>query len=210
MTSHPKDMTDDLINCYKESKKLMPLLHLPIQSGSNNILKLMNRKHNIEQYLSVYKRLKKINKNIEFSSDFIIGYPGESDKDFKETIKLIDEINFINSYSFIFSSRPGTVASNLKNIDKKITEERLKIIQNKLFNKQIKRNKLLENEVLEVLVENQMKNSTKLFGRTEHMTPVVFEGDKSNIGKIILVKIETSNQNTLFGKIKINKKKMVA
>ena len=130
-------MTEDLIDCYRISKKLMPLLHLPVQSGSNNILKLMNRKHNINDYLLIYEKLKKINKSIEFSSDFIIGYPGESDQDFKNTIKLIKKINFINSYSFIFSPRPGTVAEKLAIIDKSILEKRLKIIQNILFQNQI-------------------------------------------------------------------------
>ena len=119
-TSHPKDMTDDLIDVYKNSKKLMPLVHLPIQSGSDKILNLMNRKHSIKTYLEIFNRLKKINQNIEFSSDFIIAYPGEEQSDFEETIKLIDKIKFINSYSFIFSPRPGTVAADLPLIDKKI------------------------------------------------------------------------------------------
>ena len=111
-TSHPRDMTDDLIECYSTSKKLMPFVHLPIQSGSNKILKLMNRKHTVEQYIEIYEKLKKINPDIEFSSDFIISYPGETDKDFNETVNLIKKIKFINSYSFIFSPRPGTVAEN--------------------------------------------------------------------------------------------------
>ena len=113
-TSHPRDMTDDLIDCYSTSKKLMPFVHLPIQSGSDKILNLMNRKHKVEDYLNIYKKLMKINDKIKFSSDFIIGYPGESDKDFKDTLNLLEKINFINSFSFIFSPRPGTKASNLK------------------------------------------------------------------------------------------------
>ena len=95
-TSHPSDMTEDLIDCYKVSKKLMPFIHLPVQSGSNKILKLMNRKHTIEEYLNIYEKLKKINPNIEFSSDFIIGYPGENDQDFKDTLELVKKIKFIN------------------------------------------------------------------------------------------------------------------
>ena len=102
-TSHPRDMTDDLIDCYSTSKKLMPFIHLPIQSGSNKILKLMNRKHTVEEYLLIYEKLKKINPSIEFSSDFIISYPGETEEDFNETINLIKNIKFLNSYSFIFS-----------------------------------------------------------------------------------------------------------
>ncbi len=209
-TSHPKDMTEDLINCYKNSKKLMTLVHLPVQTGSNNILKLMNRKHKIEDYFSIYKKLKKINKNIKFSSDFIVGYPGETDQDFNDTLNLINNIEFINSYSFIFSSRPGTKAANLKLIDEKVTGERLKIIQSKLFESQIKRNKSLEGKEIEVLVENQMKDRFKLFGRTKCMTSVIFEGEKKNIGNIVKVKINGSNQNSLFGKIKLNQDKKVA
>ncbi len=208
-TSHPRDMTDDLIDCYKVSKKLMPLLHLPVQSGSNKVLKLMNRKHNIKECLSVYKKLKKINNNIEFSSDFIIAYPGETEQDFKESLDLIKNINFINSYSFIFSSRPGTKASELKKIDQEIANNRLKIIQKSLFENQIKKNKSLENTVVKVLVENQMKDKVKLFGRTEHMTSVIFDGDITNIGKIVEVEINNSNQNTLFGK-KLDQNKKVA
>ena len=102
-TSHPKDMTEDLIDCYRDCEKLMPFLHLPIQSGSNKMLKLMNRKHNREYYISIVEKLKKINKDIKISSDFIVGYPGETEKDFEDTIKIVEKIGFVNSYSFIFS-----------------------------------------------------------------------------------------------------------
>ena len=209
-TSHPKDMTDDLIECYKVSKKLMPLIHLPVQSGSNNILKLMNRKHNIDDYLLIYKKLKKINKNIEFSSDFIVGYPGETDQDFKDTLNLINKVNFINSYSFVYSSRPGTIAANLKITNKEISKKRLNIVQNQLFKNQLNRNKSLEGKIINVLVENQMKDKIKLFGRTDFMTSVIFDGEVKNIGKIVQVKINTSNQNSLFGTIISKQNKKVA
>ena len=199
-TSHPRDMTDDLIDCYSKSKKLMPFVHLPIQSGSNKMLELMNRKHNVEHYIKVYEKIKKINEKVEFSSDFIIGYPGESNEDFKDTCNLIDKIKFINSYSFIFSARPGTKASNLAKIDEDLCLERLKIIQEKLFSYQKKKNKSFENKLVDVLVENQMKGQNKLFGRNEYMNSVVFEGNENLIGKIIPVKILNSNQNSLLGK----------
>ena len=202
-TSHPRDMTEDLIECYSKSKKLMPFVHLPIQSGSNKILKLMNRKHKVEDYVLTYEKLKKINPNIEFSSDFIIGYPSENDKDFKNTFDLIKKIRFINSYSFIFSPRPGTTASNLELIDEKITKERLKIVQEKLFSHQKEKNKSLENKSINVLVENKIDDQNKLFGRSEHMTSVIFGGDKNLIGKIVSVKIKSSNQNSLFGEINL-------
>ncbi len=209
-TSHPNDMTDDLINCYKVSKKLMPLIHLPVQSGSDNILNKMNRKHTADDYIAIYNKLKNSNKNIELSSDFIVGYPSETKKDFNDTLKLIEKIKFINSYSFIYSPRPGTLASNQEIIEEKISKNRLKIIQNLLFQIQLKKNKLLEGKVVEVLVENQTKNKTKLFGRTSFMTPVVFEGYATNIGQLVFVKIQSSNRNTLFGKIIEKKKKKVA
>ena len=209
-TSHPKDMTDDLINLYKISNKLMPLVHLPVQSGSNKILKLMNRKHTVEEYLKVYKKLKAINSNIEFSSDFIIGYPEENDDDFKDTMQLIKKIKFMNSYSFIFSPRPGTVAADLNLVDKKESKKRLEIIQKKLFENQIEKNKFLEKKVVNVLVENRMKDGIKLFGRTEYMTSVIFDGNLEHIGKIVQVEIISSNQNSLFGKLKENYKQKVA
>ena len=203
-------MTDDLINAYKNLSKLMPLVHLPVQSGSNKILKLMNRKHSIEEYLEIYNKLKNINPGIEFSSDFIIGYPEENDEDFKDTMKLVEKINFTNSYSFIFSPRPGTVAADFDVIDKKKSMQRLKIIQKRLFENQIKRNKSLENTFVKVLVENQMKDGIKLFGRTEYMTSVIFEGNLENIGKIVKVRVTGSNQNSLFGELKKDYKQKVA
>ncbi len=200
-TSHPRDMTDDLIEVYKNSKKLMPLVHLPVQSGSNKVLELMNRKHTIEEYINIYERLREINPAIEFSSDFIIAYPGEDEQDFNETFSLIKKIKFINSYSFIFSPRPGTIAEKLELIDREISLKRLKKIQQQLFDHQIEKNKSLENNIIEVLVENQTDDKTKLFGRSEHMTSVIFSGNEESIGKIVKVKINKSNQNTLFGEV---------
>ncbi len=198
-TSHPKDMTEDLIEVYMFTKKLMPLVHLPVQSGSDKILKLMNRKHSIKEYLETFDRLKKINSNIEFSSDFIIGYPGEQKQDFNDTLDLIKKVKFINSYSFIFSPRPGTIAADLELIDKKISMERLQEVQNLLFENQIAVNKSLENKTLNVLAENLSEDKTQIFGRSEYMTSVIFNGKKSDIGKIVSVKIKRSNRSTLFG-----------
>jgi len=209
-TSHPRDMSDDLIEVYKNSKKLMPLVHLPVQSGSNKILDLMNRKHSINDYYKIYDKLKEINSNIEFSSDFIIGYPGEEEKDFQDTLQLIKRIKFINSYSFIFSPRPGTVAADLKLIDKKISIERLEVIQNLLFENQKNMNKSLENKTINVLVENLTDDKTQVFGRSEYMTSVIFNGKKEDIGKIMSVKINKSNRSTLFGELIVNSNQKVA
>ena len=209
-TSHPKDMTEDLIEVYKTSKKLMPLVHLPVQSGSNKILKSMNRKHTVEEYLSTFEKLKEVNPKIKFSSDFIIAYPGEEDQDFKDTFNLIKKVKFINSYSFIFSPRPGTVAENLDLIKKKIAIERLEKIQNFLVENQIQMNKSLKDKVVDVLVENLTDDKSKAFGRSEYMTSVIFNGKKGDIGKIVQVKINNSNRNTLFGEIISNSDQKVA
>jgi tRNA-2-methylthio-N6-dimethylallyladenosine synthase len=199
-TSHPKDMSDDLVEVYKHSKKLMPLVHLPVQSGSNKVLDLMNRKHTINEYYKIHDRLKEINSNIQFSSDFIIGYPGEKNEDFNATFELIQKIKFINSYSFIFSPRPGTVAADLKLTDKKISMERLEKIQRQLYDNQIIMNKSLEDKTINVLVENFTDDKTQVFGRSEYMTSVIFNGKNEDIGKIVPVKINKSNRSTLFGK----------
>ena len=198
-TSHPRDMSEDLIDVYRLSKKLMPLVHLPVQSGSDKVLKLMNRKHLISDYLKTYEKLKSINSNIEFSSDFIIAYPGEEEKDFNATLELIKNIKFINSFSFIFSPRPGTAAAKLKLVEKKISQRRLEKVQKQLFENQILMNKSLENKEIEVLVENKTKKGNKFFGRSEYMTSVIFDGKDQDVGNIIKVKIKSSNQNTLFG-----------
>ena len=209
-TSHPKDMTDDLIEVYNHSKKLMSLVHLPVQSGSNKILNLMNRKHTINEYYEIYDRLKEINSDIQFSSDFIIGYPGEEEEDFNSTFELIQKIKFINSYSFIFSPRPGTVAADLKLIDKKISMERLEKIQTILFKNQIEMNKSLEDKKINVLVENLTDDKTQVFGRSKYMTSVIFDGKKDDIGKIVPVKINNSNRSTLFGEIDFSFNEKVA
>ena len=209
-TSHPKDMSDDLIEVYKFSKKLMPLVHLPVQSGSNKVLDLMNRKHTINEYYKIYDRLKDINSDIQFSSDFIIGYPGEEEEDFNATFELIQKIKFINSYSFIFSPRPGTVAANLNLLDKKISMERLEKIQSQLYDNQINMNKSLEDKTVYVLVENLTEDKTQTFGRSEYMTSVIFNGKKEDIGKIVPVKINKSNRSTLFGEKDFSSDKKVA
>ena len=195
-------MTEDLIDCYSSSKKLMPFVHLPIQSGSNKMLKLMNRKHTVESYINTYEKLKKINPEIEFSSDFIISYPGETETEFKKTLEFVKNYKFINSFSFIFSPRPGTKASTLKLIDSQTSKERLIQIQEQLFNHQLNINKSLINKSIEVLVENEIIGQNKLFGRNKYMNSVIFNGNDKDIGKIVKVNVEKVNQNTLFGSIK--------
>ena len=208
-TSHPIDMTDDLLDCYKNCKKLMPFIHLPIQSGSNNILEKMNRKHTVEEYLDTWQKLLKINKDIKFSSDFIVGYPGETHNDFEETLKIVKKVQFINSFSFIYSPRPGTTASEYDQIETNISKERLKKVQDVLFSHQRDQNKSLKGKNINVLVENKILDQNKLFGRNIYLNSVIFDGSETSVGKIVKVNIKDYNQNTLFGEL-IEKKTKAA
>ena len=206
-TSHPKDMTDDLIDCYRDCEKLMPFLHLPIQSGSNKILKLMNRKHDREYYMSVVEKLNKVDKNIKISSDFIVGYPGETDRDFEDTMELVEKVGFVNSYSFIFSPRPGTPAAAKKLNNLAESKIRLKKLQNKLENLQHRNNQKYLKQHCEVLIENKLDNQEEFFGRTKYMTPVIFKSDNCKAGELANIKITSFNQKNLFGISKNNKEK---
>ncbi len=199
-TSHPKDMTDDLISAHKDIKKLMPILHLPVQTGSTKILKLMNRKHSIEEYYNIIEKLKKFVPNIKFSSDFIIGYPGETDKDFDDTLRLMKKVQFINSYSFIFSARPGTPAAKKNIVKDNLSKQRLSNFQELSEKIKINYKKKLLDSSAEVLFENKINEST-FFGRDKYFNSVIVKSNKSLNGKILNVKIKNFNTNTLFGTI---------
>ena len=198
-TSHPRDFTDDLIMAHQKCEKLMPLIHLPVQSGSDKILNSMNRKHTIKEYLDVIKKLKKANSNIKFSSDFIIGYPGEDYSDYQKTVNLMQEVKFINSYSFIYSPRPGTPAYGFKSIDQKEAKSRLMHFQNIAEKIKSDYRKNLIDKNLKVLFENKIKNENKYFGRDEFFNSVIVESDVNLTGTIKDVKIKNVNRNTLFG-----------
>ncbi len=200
-TSHPKDFTEDLVEVHKKCKKLMPLIHLPVQSGSNKILESMNRKHTVEEYLGIIKKLIKARPDIKFSSDFIIGYPGESIDDFKNTIELATKIGFINSFSFIFSARPGTPAFDLVKIDDKEAKNRLTEFQRISEKIKISYRKKLINRTAKVLFENKMRSGNRYFGRDEYFNSVIVESDRDLTGNIENIKILKYNQNTLYGEI---------
>ena len=211
-TSHPIDFSDDLIEAHRNLKKLMPLIHLPVQSGSDKILKTMNRKHNINDYLEIINKLREINKNIKFSSDFIIGYPGETENDFDETIKLMRKVEFINSYSFIFSARPGTPAAKMQQVEEDISKKRLIIFQKIAEEIKMKYRKNLLGKKRFVLFENKVTNKNQFFGRDEFSNSVIVKSEDDLQGKINEVTIKDVNQNTLFGEIntKINEKEFAA
>ena len=208
-TSHPKDVTKDLIEAHKTCGKLMPILHLPVQSGSSKILNAMNRKHTIEEYLEIIVNLKKARPNIKFSSDFIIGYPGEREDDFKKTLDLVEKIKFINSYSFTYSSRPGTPASKLNNVDLQIAKIRLIKLQEVLKKINIKSKKEFLDKSIEVLFENKLENQNKYFGRDKFLNSVIVESNKDLTGQMLNIKINYFNHNSLFGKILQNEKKIM-
>ena len=205
-TSHPVDFSEDLIDAHSNSEKLMPLIHLPVQSGSNKILKAMNRGHTVDYYLKLIDTLRRKNNLIRFSSDFIIGYPGESDSDFNKTLKLLKEVEFINSYSFIFSPRPGTPASKLNQIDPKISKERLITFQKTAEEIKMEYRKNLFNKKSQVMFENKSDNKNKFFGRDEYLNSVIVESKENLIGKFKEVLITSGNHTTLYGDISSNVK----
>jgi tRNA-2-methylthio-N6-dimethylallyladenosine synthase len=209
-TSHPKDVTKDLIEAHRDCKKLMPILHLPVQSGSSKILKTMNRKHNIKEYSETINKLKKAQPNIKFSSDFIIGYPGETENDFQKTLKLIEKTEFINSYSFIYSTRPGTPASKLAKVEKEVAKKRLIELQKALEKINTRSKKSFLNKSTEVLFENKMKNQNKYFGRDKFLNAVVVESFENLTGQILNVKINNFNHNSLFGEVLNDENKICA
>jgi tRNA-2-methylthio-N6-dimethylallyladenosine synthase len=188
----------------------MPVLHLPVQSGSSKLLESMNRKHNIHYYYEIIEKLKKAKPDIRFSSDFIIGYPGETDDDFNQTLELIKKVEFINSYSFIYSSRPGTPASKLKNIDPTTAKKRLIKLQSVLEGNNFDYKKKLLNKSTKVLFENKMKKQNKYFGRDKFLNSVVVESSVDITGKILDVSINDFNHNSLFGTILSNEKRNFA
>ncbi len=204
-TSHPLDVSNDLIEAHKCCEKLMPLLHLPVQSGSSKILKSMNRKHNIEQYLQIIDLLSNAKPNIKFSSDFIISYPGENEEDFNQTINLVKKIKFINSFSFIFSARPGTPAAKLDTVNNEISKKRLIQLQQLLEQNNFEFKQSFLNQTTEVLVENKLQKNNQYFGRDRFLNPVIIESPKDITGKIINIQISKFNHNSLFGVIKNDK-----
>ena len=177
----------------------MPFIHLPIQSGSNKILKNMNRNHTIEFYLDLINKLKSTNPRIKFSSDFIIGYPGETKSDFDNTLSIIKKVQYINTYSFIFSPRPGTPASKLVKIDN--SEAKIRLNQFQSLAEEIKLNyrRSLFNKSCLVLFENRIGIKNEFFGKDEFSNPVIVNSKENLEGKIKKVKIISGNSGTLFG-----------
>ena len=200
-TSHPNDFDQELISLFGEEPKLMPQLHLPVQSGSDKILKLMNRNHTRLDYLDLIEKFRKVKPDIQFSSDFIVAFPGETDEDFLDTIDLIKEVKFSLSYSFIYSQRPGTPATSLSKVNDKVSQKRLEQLQGLLFKQQLEFNHSMINHENVVLFENKTQNEEQFFGRNQYMTPVFIKNSTIKAGEIKKIFIENANRNNLFGKL---------
>lgn len=199
-TSYPADVDDDLIACHRDLPKLMPYLHLPIQSGSDSILKAMNRRHTSGQYLEIIERLREANPALGFSSDFIVGFPGENDADFQATLDVVNRVKFIQAFSFKYSRRAGTPAALMPNqVEEKIKKERLDILQDLLFSYQLKFNKESVGKVMPVLFDMKGRHKGQLIGRTPYMQNLHAELGKECLNRIINVKITDATTNSLSG-----------
>lgn len=199
-TSYPADVDDDLVACHRDLPKLMPYLHLPIQSGSDSILKAMNRRHTSGQYLEIIERLREANPALGFSSDFIVGFPGETDADFQATLDVVNRVKFIQAFSFKYSRRAGTPAALMPNqVEEKIKKERLDILQDLLFSYQLKFNKESVGKVMPVLFDMKGRHKGQLIGRTPYMQNLHAELGKECLNRIINVKITDATTNSLSG-----------
>ena len=201
-TSHPRDMNDELITLNGIEKKLMPFLHLPIQSGSNKILKAMNRKHTREEYFTIIDKLRVARPDIVMSSDFIIGFPGETDEDFADTLDLVKRVGYGQCFSFKYSPRPGTPAASMKQVPEAAKVERLAILQKELARQQLELNKSTVGKIMPVLFEKEGKYDGHIVGKTPYMQSAYVENaDKNLIGKIVNVKINKGLAISVSGEI---------
>ncbi len=197
MTSHPIDMKDSLIKVHASNSKLMPFLHLPIQSGSDQILKKMNRKHTVDEYLKIVDKIRNVRPDIAMSSDFIVGFPDETDKDFENTMKFIEKVKFVIAYSFIYSPRPGTPAQHKDNIDNALKKARLSALQSLLTEQQVKYNKSFLNKNMEVLFEKKGRHQNQFVGRTIYNQSTFVNSKQEILNKILDVKITNSSNFAL-------------
>lgn len=201
MTSHPKDISDDVINSYVKLDKLCNHLHLPFQSGSNKVLHSMNRKYTREDYLKIISKIKQTDPNIAITTDIIVGFPGETEEDFQETLDLVKECEFDSAYTYLYSVREGTKAAEMEDqVPDDVKHIRFNKLLDILYPIGLKKNQEILGQTLEVLVEDISKNNEEvLSGRSRNSKLVHFKGDKDLIGKIVKVKIENCTTFTLEG-----------
>jgi tRNA-2-methylthio-N6-dimethylallyladenosine synthase len=196
-TSHPNDMSDDLIAAHGEIGKLMPYLHLPVQSGSNRVLKAMNRKHTAQDYIALIERIRSARPDLALSGDFIVGFPGETEEDFEATLDLCDKVQYAQAYSFKYSERPGTPASERAQVDEDVKSERLARLQAKLTAQQTDFQQKMVGRKLPVLLEKRGRDPGQLVGKSPYLHAVHVDADAANIGSVVDVKITQSGTNSL-------------
>ena len=196
-TSHPNDMTDALIAAHGDTPKLMPYLHLPVQAGSDRVLKAMNRSHGVETYLALIERVRAVRPNIAISGDFIVGFPGESDADFEETLRLVDEVRYAQAFSFKYSARPGTPAAGMdRQVPADVMDERLQRLQAALNRDQLAFNQASIGRTCDVLVERKGRNPGQWLGKSPWLQSVHFEGEAA-IGDVVPVTLTQAGPNSL-------------
>lgn len=193
-------MTDELINCHRDIPQLMPYLHLPVQSGSDKILKAMNRRHNRAQYLDIIEKLYAANPALRMSSDFIVGFPGESDEDFEQTLDIVRRVGYIQAFSFKYSKRPGTPAALMpEQVEEKIKRQRLDILQELLNGMQLKFNRECLGKTMPVLFEYKGRRAGQLVGRTPYMQNIHVEIGKEFLNQIVDIKVTEAATSSLSG-----------
>jgi tRNA-2-methylthio-N6-dimethylallyladenosine synthase len=201
-TSHPRDMSDDLIAAHRDLPKLMPYLHLPVQSGSDRILKAMNRKHGRDFYLRLVERLRAVRPDLALSGDFIVGFPGESDADFEATLELVQQVGYAQAYSFNYSSRPGTPAASGEQVPEPVKSERLHRLQAILLQQQTAFNAATVGRTIDVLVEKPGRLPGQLVGKSPWLQTVQVDAPAAWIGTVVPVVVERIGSNTLFGALR--------
>ena len=200
-TSHPLDMDEELITAHAEVPQLMPYLHLPVQAGSDRILSAMNRRHTADTYIRIIDRLREVKPDLALSGDFIVGFPGETDRDFADTLKLVDKVKYASAYSFKYSPRPGTPASTDDvQVEEAVKSERLTALQQLLDAQQLAFNKSCEGQVMDVLVERIGGREGQLTGRSPFMQSVYLDDTGAKIGEIRKMQILEARQNSLLAK----------
>jgi tRNA-2-methylthio-N6-dimethylallyladenosine synthase len=201
-TSHPRDMTDDLIAAHRDEAKLMPYLHLPFQAGSDRVLAAMNRKHNRRDYLTLVDRIRKARPDIALSTDIIVGFPGETDAEFAQTLDVVREVGFAQAYSFKYSPRPGTPAASMEQLPEELKAARLSQLQHLLDHQQTSFNTGFVGKVLSVLFEKPGRRMGQLVGRSPYLQAVHAEAAPELLGRIMPVEIAAAGPNSLSGVIK--------
>jgi tRNA-2-methylthio-N6-dimethylallyladenosine synthase len=199
-TSHPRDMDEELILAHRDLPALMPYLHLPVQSGSDRVLGAMNRKHTADDYRRIVERARRVRPDLALSSDFIVGFPGETDADFEDTMRLVADVGFVSAFSFKYSPRPGTPAADMHaQVPEAVKAERLAWLQDLLERQRQAFNAGTVGRTLDVLLEKAGRHAGQIAGKSPYLQPVLIEGGPHRVGEVVPVRIDRAGSNSLFG-----------